>query len=432
MPAADLTINLTGTVADSDVFVLAQASANATILAQADQTNGAGWFNGDDAVVLRKGTTVVDVIGQIGVDPGTEWGTGLTSTADNTLNRKATICQGDTNGADAVRSGRGVGRLRRRHLRRLGAHTANCNGVDLAPAVQTTVPANGATGVAPGADIAVTFSEAVNVAGAWFTISCTTSGAHTATVSGGPTAFTLNPDADFAGGESCTVTIVAANVTDQDVTDPPDNMAADTAFSFATAVTPVCGAPATAIHDIQGSGATTPMPGATNVTIEGVVVGDYQGRRAAQRLLRPGRGCPGRRRPADVGRHLRVQHELRRAPGDIVRVTGTVSEFPAAAPSAHAAHHGQLQRSSAPPALRVTPTSVQLPVASLSDWERYEGMLVTLPQQLTVTETFTLGRFGEVSLSVGRAAVQPDEHRRPRRGGAGATGSEQPATDLAR
>ena len=42
----------------------------------ADQTNGSGWFNGDDAVVLRKGTTVLDVIGQIGFDPGTEWGTG--------------------------------------------------------------------------------------------------------------------------------------------------------------------------------------------------------------------------------------------------------------------------------------------------------------------------------------------------------------------
>jgi len=99
--SAGLTINLTGTVADSDVFVLAQSSANATILAQADQTNGAGWFNGDDAVVLRKGTDVIDVIGQIGFDPGTEWGTGLTSTADNTLRRKSNIITGDTNSTDA-------------------------------------------------------------------------------------------------------------------------------------------------------------------------------------------------------------------------------------------------------------------------------------------------------------------------------------------
>ncbi len=99
--SAGLTINLTGTVADEDVFVVAQSSASAAILAQADQVNASGWFNGDDAVVLRKGATILDVIGQIGFDPGTEWGTGLTSTADNTLRRKATITAGDPNGADA-------------------------------------------------------------------------------------------------------------------------------------------------------------------------------------------------------------------------------------------------------------------------------------------------------------------------------------------
>ena len=98
---AGLTINLTGTVQSGDVFVLAQASANAAILAQADQTNGSGWFNGDDAVVLRKGTTVVDSIGQVGFDPGTEWGSGLTSTADNTLRRKLGVEAGDTNTGDA-------------------------------------------------------------------------------------------------------------------------------------------------------------------------------------------------------------------------------------------------------------------------------------------------------------------------------------------
>jgi len=91
-PVSTLTINLTGSVANGDVFVLAQSSANATILAQADQTNGSGWFNGDDAVVLRKGTTVIDSLGQVGFDPGTEWGTGLISTADNTLRRASTVC----------------------------------------------------------------------------------------------------------------------------------------------------------------------------------------------------------------------------------------------------------------------------------------------------------------------------------------------------
>ena len=38
--------------------------------------------------------------GRSAVDPGTEWGTGLTSTADNTLRRKAGIEAGDPNGSD--------------------------------------------------------------------------------------------------------------------------------------------------------------------------------------------------------------------------------------------------------------------------------------------------------------------------------------------
>ncbi|MBD1929609.1 lamin tail domain-containing protein [Trichocoleus sp. FACHB-90] len=97
--SAGLTINLTGTVANGDVFVLAQSNANAAILAQADQTSAASWFNGDDAIVLRRGGatgTIIDVIGQVGVDPGTEWGSGLISTADNTLRRKSSVTTGDT------------------------------------------------------------------------------------------------------------------------------------------------------------------------------------------------------------------------------------------------------------------------------------------------------------------------------------------------
>ena len=100
-PVALLTIDLSGTVAAGDVFVLAHSSASNVILAQADQSDGFGWFNGDDAVVLRKGTTVIDVIGQIGFDPGVEWGSGVASTADNTLRRSAAVVAGDAVGSDA-------------------------------------------------------------------------------------------------------------------------------------------------------------------------------------------------------------------------------------------------------------------------------------------------------------------------------------------
>jgi predicted extracellular nuclease len=96
-----LAIPLTGTVAPGDVYVVAQASANTAILAQADQISTANWFNGDDVVVLVKSGAVIDSLGQIGSDPGTEWGTGLTSTSDNTLRRIANFCGGDATATDS-------------------------------------------------------------------------------------------------------------------------------------------------------------------------------------------------------------------------------------------------------------------------------------------------------------------------------------------
>ena len=133
--AVGLTINLTGTVAAGDVYVVAQSSAGAVILAQADQTNGSGWFNGDDAVVLRKGTTIIDVFGQVGNDPGIEWGAGLQSTADNTLRRKANVCAGDVNATDAFNPATEWDGFATDTFAGLGAHTSTC--ADNAPVIAT-------------------------------------------------------------------------------------------------------------------------------------------------------------------------------------------------------------------------------------------------------------------------------------------------------
>ncbi len=57
----------------------------------------------------------------------------------------------------------------------------------------------------------------------------------------------------------------------------------------------------------------------------------------------------------------------------------------------------------------VTPSPVSLPVASIATLERFEGMLTTFAQTLTATETFTLGRFGEVSLSAGGRLYTPTQ-----------------------
>ena len=122
---------------------------------------------------------------------------------------------------------------------------------DSAPSVTATIPVDGATGVAASDSISITFSEPVNVVDPWFTISCPISGTHAATVSGGPTTFSLDPMLDFATGETCTVAIAAASVTDQDAVDPPDAMAGNHAFSFTT------GSPPTAdlvVSEVYGGG----------------------------------------------------------------------------------------------------------------------------------------------------------------------------------
>lgn len=73
----------------------------------------------------------IDIIGKIGVNPGTEWGTGYTSTADNTLTRNSDICRGDTEGADDFDPALQWTGYPNATYTGLGTHTATCDGNDL-------------------------------------------------------------------------------------------------------------------------------------------------------------------------------------------------------------------------------------------------------------------------------------------------------------
>ncbi|WP_433387950.1 lamin tail domain-containing protein [Micromonospora sp. KLBMP9576] len=132
---------LSGTVAAGDAFVLAAASAAPGILDRADQTTTASLFNGDDAIVLRRGGAVLDSIGQVGVDPGTEWGTGVTSTADNTLRRSAAVTAGDTDPSDAYDPTAQWAGFPVDTFDGLGTHTVDGGGPVDAPATLTCGPA---------------------------------------------------------------------------------------------------------------------------------------------------------------------------------------------------------------------------------------------------------------------------------------------------
>jgi hypothetical protein len=54
-------------------------------------------FNGDDALALACGGRVLDVIGQVGFDPGETWGEG--ATADHTLRRRCEVTAGREDGS---------------------------------------------------------------------------------------------------------------------------------------------------------------------------------------------------------------------------------------------------------------------------------------------------------------------------------------------
>jgi uncharacterized protein len=279
---------------------------------------------------------------------------------------------------------------------------------DPAPSVAGTTPANGTADVGTGANITINFSEPVTPSGSWFTISCANSGSHTAAVTSnaGSYQFALNPDTDFGSVESCTVTVVGAQVSDLDTFDPPDTMAANHVFSFTTADVSVCGDPRTQIHTVQGNGATSPITG-SSVAIEGVVTGDYQ---AAGEFG----GFYVQEADSDVDTDPATSEGIfvfttltNVSVGDRVRVRGTVTEFASGTSSLTeltgvSAISACTTGNPVPAAATVT-----LPVSAMSDFERYEGMRVHFSQTLAVNETFTLGRFGEVRLAEGGRLYTP-------------------------
>jgi predicted extracellular nuclease len=97
------TFNLSGTVAAGDVYVLVHASAGDSLKSKADTLlNGSAVnFNGNDAIALLSGTDTLDIIGQIGFDPGNNQGwtvdTVANATYNRTLVRVATVNSGTKN-----------------------------------------------------------------------------------------------------------------------------------------------------------------------------------------------------------------------------------------------------------------------------------------------------------------------------------------------
>ena len=108
-----------------------------------------------------------------------------------------------------------------------------CVPPDIAPAVSITNPSQGATGVLPGANINIEFSEPVTIIpDSFFDMVCD-SVDRSGSISGSSTSYTIDPSEDLPNDGFCEVTIYAAAVADQDV--PINQMTEDYGFSFTIA-----------------------------------------------------------------------------------------------------------------------------------------------------------------------------------------------------
>ena len=167
-----------------------------------------------------------------------------------------------------------------------------------------------------------------------------------------------------------------------------------------------CGDAASLISAVQGSGAESPLAG-QSVTVEGVVVGDFQDDDVAfsdlggfyvQEEAADDDGNPA----TSEGVYVFSPDAADVSQGDLVRVSGTVTEF-----------NGLTELTDVTVQVCGTaplpePTDITLPLTSRDDLERVEGMVVRFPQALVISEYFNYDRFGEIVL-----ALPPEGLERP-------------------
>jgi hypothetical protein len=429
------TLNLTGVIAAGATYVIANASANAAIQAVTQVTSAVTNFNGDDALVLRKGGasgTILDSIGQVGVDPGASWSGGGVSTVDQTLIRKPTVQSGDTNTGDAFDPSLSFDSLPQDTTSNLGSHTVTGGGATVSINDVTLVEGNAGTSnmvfTVTRSDNTTAFSVDVSVGGG-----TATSGTDYATfatqtltfAAGGPltqnVTVVLNGDTTPEASETLNVTL--SNLVQTSGT---------TTITDATGLGTITnddGVALTAISAIQGSGATAAITGL--VTIEGIVTGDFQNN------LDPDRGNiggffvqqevgDGNAATSDGIFVFQGANATSVSVGDRVQITGTVAEFNGetqisitgagagiSVVAAGALTQAQVNALAADVNLPTLGTTTNSAGEVIADLEAYEGMLIRLPQTLTVSETFNLDRFGIFELTQGGQAFQYAQQNTP-------------------
>ncbi|WP_454725947.1 MULTISPECIES: ExeM/NucH family extracellular endonuclease [Cupriavidus] len=155
--------------------------------------------------------------------------------------------------------------------------------------------------------------------------------------------------------------------------------------------------PATAIAELRAAGAASV---GRRVTLEAVVTADYTGGDGLAGFFVQQADAQRQRRPGiSDGMFVYAPRAGMRA-GDLARLDGTIEQ-----------RGGQMQLRLSGAATvcardrHVTPVDIALPFAHAQAPAAYAGMLVRLPQALTVSDTYELGRHGSVVLGNGRLPI---------------------------
>jgi predicted extracellular nuclease len=167
----------------------------------------------------------------------------------------------------------------------------------------------------------------------------------------------------------------------------------------------MCGDAATAIHDVQGAGATSPLAG-TVVVVEGVLVGDFQNNAEADDGDLNGFYVQEENSEADSsddtseGVFVFAAGASDVAAGDVVRIRADVIEFTSSGGSSMTELTNIMDLEVCGTAPLPAPAPAAFPLGARSDLERFEGMRTVFPQDLVISEYFNYDRFGEMVLAL--------------------------------
>lgn len=282
--------------------------------------------------------------------------------------------------------------------------------------VTTTEPANGATGVAVDTTFEINFNQSVLATPTWYTFTCNGNPVASTVAPTGVAADTyiITPSANLPIMSICTVTLLPSSIISAT---SPVLLTGTNTFSFSTISPDGCPVPPIthliqpSIGAVQGTGLTAAKTG--NLTLKGTITNrsiNGNGATPAQYgffIQDAGDSDP----LTSDGMFVYTTQGSAIPVGSAVMVTGAVSEFNKGTQLTPVAS-GVVACGTAAP---IAPVTVNLPDDSdpVNLLERFENMLVHMPQEFTIAQNYFQGRYGQLTVSPGGRLFNPTNGNLP-------------------